>query len=99
MVDPNKNFFFSFLTLTERFPNVAAHEIENAIFEETKSVFRNNVLYSSQRYIIILQFYSLRGLFLDTFNSQRRMVLETKLTAKGMFPSTPLKINQGKLDL
>ena len=27
------------------------------------------------------------------------MVLETKLTAKGMFPSTPLKINQGKLDL
>nr|XP_058965409.1 polyribonucleotide nucleotidyltransferase 1, mitochondrial-like [Pocillopora verrucosa] len=32
-----------------RFPNVAAHEIENAIFEETKSVFRNNVLYSSQR--------------------------------------------------
>ena len=49
--------------------------------------------------IIILQFYSLQGLFLDTFNLQRRMVLETKLTAKGMFPSTPLKINQGKLDL
>lgn len=38
-----------FLLMQESFPNVAAHEIQNALFEETKSVLRNNVLNSSQR--------------------------------------------------
>lgn len=37
------------LLIQDSFPNVAAHEIGNAIFEETKSVLRNNVLNSSQR--------------------------------------------------